>query len=141
VYRDPNYRRRLHITWTYSSIVTIAISVAWAFWHLAIEPPDYTAEQVHTWAATWLALALFLPALAWAIVNVVETHQEERTEKRERPERERLLNEAVAALDQLAAAERARRHGNPDQTLTEVDSGPASTGDDEGESDALGADR
>jgi hypothetical protein len=135
------YRKRLLIAWTYSSIATTAISLAWAFWHLTIEPADYTAEQVHTWAAIWLVLALFLPFLALSIVNVVETSQEIRTEKRERPERERRLDEAMAAIEKLAADERAQRRENLNQALAGSDSGPASANDDEGEADALGADR
>lgn len=133
-HQDTRWGKRLLITWTCSSPLLAAAALIWVFRHLR-HPVAYSAEQIYAQAAWGLFLLLVVPALAWSIVGVVDIERERLAEKRERPERERLLNEAMAAIDRLAADERARRHGN------QVGSGSASTRDDEGEADALGADR
>jgi hypothetical protein len=106
-HQDMRWGKRLLITWTFSSPLLAAAALAWVLWHLR-HPVAYSADQIYAQAAWGITLLLCVPALAWSIVGVVDIERERLAEKRDRPERERLLDEAVAGLERLAAEARSR---------------------------------
>lgn len=106
-HQDMRWGKRLLITWMCSSTLLAAGALAWVLWHL-LHPVAYSADQIYAQAAWGITLLLCVPALAWSIVGVVDIERERLAEKRDRPERERLLDEAVAGLERLAAEARAR---------------------------------
>jgi TRAP-type C4-dicarboxylate transport system permease small subunit len=115
-------RKPLLIAWTCSSLLLAAGALAWVCWHL-LHPVAYSAEQIYAQAAMGLVLLLFVPALALAIVQVVESTREIREERRRRPEIDRQLDEATAELERLAREARERREAQLHKATTYLDDG------------------
>jgi len=75
----------------------------------ALLPVSYSASEVRVYGVAYLMGSAGAFMLIHSVNEVVETHREMRTEARERPERERKIEQARQAAEAEAAAYRGQR--------------------------------
>lgn len=106
--RERSPRRRLFD----SVLITmggIAVFSAWTAVFAVLFPMSYSAEEVRMYAIAALMGMGGSFLLVHSINEVVETHREMRAEARERPERERKIEEARQAFEAEVAAHQEQR--------------------------------
>jgi hypothetical protein len=106
--RERSARRR----WFDSALMTVGgmavFTASFAIWS-AFFPVSYSADEVRMHGIAYLMGSAGAFMLIHSINEPVQTHREMRAEARERPERERKIEEARQAAEAEAAAHRGDR--------------------------------